>query len=134
MELPNTNQRVALNTSEKVNRNIQAGICGSIEFYRENPTLIPHRLEELDKEWDIERTLETNASILVVTGSLLGFLSSKKFFAVPLVVGSFLLQHALQGWCPPLPVLRRLGHRTTDEIQKEKSALKNILRNHKHSH
>ncbi len=128
MELPNTNQRVALNTSPQVNRDIQACIRGSIEFYHENPELIPRRLEELDREWDIERTLETNASTLIVTGSVLGFLVSKKFFAIPLVVGSFLLQHALQGWCPPLPILRKLGHRTADEIQQERSALEVILK------
>jgi hypothetical protein len=35
----------------------------------------------------------------------------------------FLLQHGLQGWCPPLPVLRRLGVRTQREIDAEKYAL-----------
>ncbi|WP_407921819.1 hypothetical protein, partial [Corallococcus sp. AB049A] len=30
-------------------------------------------------------------------------------------MGSFLLQHGLQGWCPPLPLLRRLGLRTRGE-------------------
>jgi hypothetical protein len=36
----------------------------------------------------------------------------------------FLLQHAVQGWCPPLPLLRRLGVRTADEINEERYALK----------
>ena len=36
----------------------------------------------------------------------------------------FLLQHALQGWCPPVPVFRRLGVRTTAEIDRERYALK----------
>jgi hypothetical protein len=43
---------------------------------------------------------------------------------LPVVVAGFLLQHALQGWCPPLPVLRRLGVRTADEINQERYALK----------
>jgi hypothetical protein len=43
---------------------------------------------------------------------------------VPLVVGSFLLQHAVQGWCPPLPVFRRWGVRTQPEIDYERYALK----------
>ena len=38
----------------------------------------------------------------------------------------FLLQHALQGWCPPLPLLRRLGVRTQAEIERERYALKAI--------
>lgn len=36
----------------------------------------------------------------------------------------FLLQHAVQGWCPPLPVFRRLGVRTAREIHEEILALK----------
>ncbi|HJS07611.1 MAG TPA: hypothetical protein VJ809_08115, partial [Pirellulales bacterium] len=43
---------------------------------------------------------------------------------VPGVVLSFLFQHAVQGWCPPVPVLRRLGVRTREEIDREKYALK----------
>jgi len=38
-----------------------------------------------------------------------------------------LLMHATQGWCPPVPVLRRFGVRTRHEIDAEKYALK-ILR------
>jgi len=30
----------------------------------------------------------------------------------------------LQGWCPPLPVLRRLGFRTAFEIDYDRYALK----------
>lgn len=36
----------------------------------------------------------------------------------------FLLMHAVQGWCPPIPVLRRFGVRTTFEIDRERNALK----------
>ena len=132
MELPNTNERVAINTSEKVNSDIQMYIQNSIYFYRRNPQLIEQRLEELDKEWDIERVLETNAASLIVASSALGFVVSKKFFLIPFVVGTFLLQHALQGWCPPLPILRRLGYRTTSEIQEERDALQNIVKGLRH--
>lgn len=132
MELPNTNERVAINTSEKVNSDIQMYIQNSIYFYRRNPQLIEQRLEELDKEWDIERVLETNAASLIVASSALGFVASKKFFLIPFVVGTFLLQHALQGWCPPLPILRRLGYRTTSEIQEERDALQNIVKGLRH--
>jgi hypothetical protein len=40
---------------------------------------------------------------------------------------SFLLLHSIQGWCPPVPVLRRLGVRTRREIDRELFALK-VLR------
>jgi hypothetical protein len=41
-------------------------------------------------------------------------------------VQGFFMQHALQGWCPPLPVFRRLGFRTQYEIEQERYALKAI--------
>src|SRR4051812_12003420 len=128
MDLPNTNERVALNTSERVNNDIQMYTQNSIYFYRRNPHLIEQRLEELDKEWDIERVLETNASSLIVASSALGLVANRKFFVIPFIVGTFLLQHALQGWCPPLPILRRLGYRTTSEIEEERAALQNITK------
>lgn len=42
----------------------------------------------------------------------------------PAAVAGFLLQHAIQGWCPPVPVLRRLGFRTQREIDDERAVLK----------
>ncbi len=36
----------------------------------------------------------------------------------------FLLQHALQGWCPPVPFFRERGVRTAAEIGRERYALK----------
>jgi hypothetical protein len=85
---------------------------------------LSRRIEELDSEWDMERWLETNASALAFTGTVLGLLVNKKFFAIPCIVLPFLFQHAVQGWCPPIPVLRRKGVRTRREIDVEKYALK----------
>lgn len=84
---------------------------------------IQARLAELDREWDVERVLEVNASTLALTGLVLGLTVNRKWLALPAVVLPFLLQHGLQGWCPPLPVLRRLGVRTQREIDAEKYAL-----------
>ncbi len=82
------------------------------------------RLRELDREWDIERALEANAATLALAGAGLALSSDRRWAALPLVVAAFLLQHAVQGWCPPLPVLRRLGFRTVREIESERMALK----------
>ena len=87
---------------------------------------IETRIGELDQEWDIERALETNASVVGLAGLVLGITHSKKWLAVPGIVLPFLLQHAATGWCPPLPVLRRLGFRTRKEIDREKYALKAV--------
>jgi hypothetical protein len=88
-----------------------------------NPAL-SRRLDQLDREWDMERVLETNASALALGGLLLGLFVNKKFFVVPCLVLPFLLQHATQGWCPPVPLFRSRGVRTRKEIDTEKFAVK----------
>jgi hypothetical protein len=85
---------------------------------------IDRRLAELDAEWDIERTLEANAATVVLSGMLLGLAVDRRWLALPAVAAGFLLQHAIQGWCPPVPVLRRLGFRTEREIDEERYTLK----------
>src|SRR4051794_3972709 len=85
---------------------------------------ISRQIQELEDEWDIERWLETNASALAFTGVVLGLLVNKKFFAIPCLVLPSLFQHAVQGWCPPVPLFRRKGVRTRREIDAEKYALK----------
>ena len=126
MALPSTVNRVPAHTAEHVNQQIRRRTERSVAYYRQHPQQIGRRLRELDREWDIERTLEANAATLVVAGAVLGLTVDRKFLGIPLVVGGFLLQHALQGWCPPLPVFRRLGLRTAAEIQHERSALEAI--------
>lgn len=123
MALQPTTQRVIRNTPPQYNERIYQATEASIAYHREHPEQIPRRLRELDREWDIERTLEANAATLVVASTLLGLTASRRFLAVPVVVGGFLLQHALQGWCPPLPLFRRMGVRTQAEIMREREAL-----------
>jgi hypothetical protein len=48
----------------------------------------------------------------------------RRLFLLPAIVAGFLLQHALQGWCPPVPLFRHLGFRTAAEIDEERYALK----------
>jgi hypothetical protein len=91
-----------------------------------SPQSVDDRLEELDREWDVERTLELNASLLALSGVLLGKVVDRRWLYLSIGVTAFLAQHALQGWCPPLPVLRRLGFRTRKEIEQERNVLKTI--------
>lgn len=43
---------------------------------------------------------------------------------LPALVAGFLLQHSVQGWCPPISLFRRLGVRTATEIDEERYALR----------
>ena len=123
--LPTTVARVPNQTADHVNQRIREETEHRITQLKEaGPAAISRRLAELDAEWDIERTLEANAATASLIGLSLGATVDRKWFALPAVVAAFLLQHALQGWCPPLPVLRRLGFRTASEIDFERYALK----------
>lgn len=126
MQVSTSAHRVPINTDEEANQRIYNETRMRIDYYSRHQDQIQTRLDELDAEWDTERLLETNAAALVVGGTLLGVALSRKWLMLPLMVGGFLLQHGLQGWCPPLPVLRRLGVRTPREIEAERYALKSI--------
>ncbi|TYL38324.1 hypothetical protein CV102_10940 [Natronococcus pandeyae] len=121
--LPGTAQRVPASTSEEINEAIRHETGDRLQYYAEHPEEIDDRLAELEREWDIERTLEANASALILVCLGLGATVDRKFLAMPAVIAAFLFQHALQGWCPPIPVLRRLGVRTQREIDAERYAL-----------
>ena len=63
---------------------------------------------------------------LLLIGFRLGAFVDRRFLVLPAIVVGFLLQHAMQGWCPPIPILRRMGIRTASEIDTERCALKVI--------
>ena len=127
MALPETTYRVPINTAEELNQRIEQAMQQRLNYYAFHPQEINRRLQELDEEWDIERTLEANAASFALAGLTLGLGVDRKFLVLPVAVLAFLLQHALQGWCPPVPLFRRLGVRTQREIDTERMALK-ILR------
>ena len=117
--------RVRAHSSAKFNERIDRATQRRVlHAGGESKAALSRRLEQLDAEWDMERVLETNASAFALGGVLLGLLVNKKFFLIPCFVLPFLLQHALQGWCPPVPMLRSRGIRTRKEIDTEKFAVK----------
>lgn len=119
-----TRSRVPRHTAKYVNWTIQQSIEHSIRYHLKHKSQIPRRLQELDEEWDIERAIEANAAAVSLVGLTFGLLGRSRWFLLPAAVSGFLLQHAVQGWCPPIPVLRRLGFRTSFEIEQERQALK----------
>jgi hypothetical protein len=126
--LPPTATRVEQNTADEINARIERETIANITRVASGgPVAIAHRLDELDREWDIERTLEANAATIILIALGLGWSVDRRWFAFPIVVAGFLLQHALQGWCPPVPIFRRRGIRTEREINLERTALR-ILR------
>jgi hypothetical protein len=123
--IPSTVERVSRYTAPHINERIRRRAQDRLRQYAlRGPMAIERRLMQLDREWDIERVLEANASIATLTGLTLGATIDRRWFLLPAAIAGFLLQHAVQGWCPPIPMLRRLGFRTQSEIDEERYALK----------
>lgn len=121
---PTTAGRVPANTATETNLRIRQQTEERLVYYAQHPDEIDERLRQLDEEWDVERVLEANASLLAFAGIALGATADRRWLALPALVTGFLFQHAVQGWCPPLPLIRRLGVRTAAEIDHERYALK----------
>lgn len=125
---PGETDRIRRATSEEVNYQIDAKAERNVEWYKgSSQQEIRQRIAELDAEWDIERILTLNASTLTLVGLALGIKRDRRWLALPVGVMAFLFQHSVQGWCPPLPVFRRMGVRTRGEIDQEKFALTQLL-------
>lgn len=120
--------RVRNHSSNKANQKIDLQTERNInEYSSRQPIAIRARLAELDREWDIERSLELTSGLNVLIGLGLGLTVNRKWLLLSAVSAAFLVQHTLQGWCPPLPVFRALGVRTRNEILKEREELVKAL-------
>ena len=124
-EIVKPGERVRSSTSQSRNEKIDQETIAKIGRYGDQgAATIESRIRELDKTWDIERTLEVNAGLIGLAGTVLALTVDKRWAILPAVVTAFLVQHAIQGWCPPLPLFRSMGIRSRAELDREKYALK----------
>lgn len=126
--IPDTATRVQKHTAPHINSRIQHETQDRVAEFENNDrrAALTKRLNELDREWDIERALQTNFALVSLIGLVLAAQVNKRWLAFALAVPAFMVQHSLQGWCPPLSVMRRLGFRTSREINEERFALKSL--------
>jgi len=136
--------RVRAHTPDKVNRRIDATTEGTVaQTTRGGRDSIVERLAELDREWDVDRALMANFAVVGGAFYMLGltrpnhrpsFAPRRSPWLYPLGVQiAFLMLHATVGWCPPVPVFRRLGFRTKTEIETERSTLLRALERTNHA-
>ena len=115
--------RVRKHTARKVNQQIDLETNACIQkTIAGGRDAIVARVHELDREWDVDRALLTLFGVFGGAAFGLGqrFRGFRYLHAAQL---GFMFIHATAGWCPPLPVLRRLGFRTAREIAAERFAL-----------
>ena len=124
-EIPPSTKRVELHTIPPVNARIREKTLAGLRRYHDaGQEALTERIRELNGEWDTERVLEANAAFIILIGTILTITLSLYWLILVIIVSFFLLQHAVQGWCPPLPLIRRLGVRTPEEIHDEKMAVR----------
>jgi hypothetical protein len=120
--------RVRRHTSPPVNQRIDALTRAHIEDVKHDRDAMLQRLRELDGEWDIDRAVMGHFALLGGASLILGiFNKSRGMLALFGAQCAFLLQHATLGWCPQVPLFRRLGFRTQQEICAERAELQTIL-------
>lgn len=123
-----TSDRVRRNTPSKFNHRIdQATMKRVWDYAKKSGNEITARIADLEREWDLERVLETAAAGLSLTGVLLGITKGRRWLVLPAGVLASLLQHSLTRKSLPVQLLRAAGVRTRREIESEKYALR-ILR------
>lgn len=118
-----TISRVEENTPVEIGEQIRRDLKARVLYFAQRPEEIDRRLDELDREWDIERLLQANAGIVSLLGLTFGVVRSR-WYLLSAAAAAFLVQHAVQGWCPPASLFRRMGIRTMREINHERYALK----------
>ena len=117
--------RVRANTwpdvNDRLDTDVQLRLRGAAES---PPDELTWRIAQLDREWNFDRALEAEAAVTGLVGLALGAAVDRRLLVLPGFVAAMLVLHATHGWYPLLPMLRRLGLRTQDEIDRERYALK----------
>ena len=111
------------NSPGEISARVFQRIQRNIEYHILHPEEISRRLRELDAEWDTDRCVQIGASAFSILGILWAIARRKKGLLFPLISQMFLIQHAIEGSCAPVSVLRQLGIRTKKEIEAERNAL-----------
>ena len=116
--------RVKANTWREVNERLDTEAAARLEAATGQGADLSRAIENLDREWDFERVLETEVSTMGLLGLALALRYHPGFMFIPGFAAAMMLLHGVQGWYPLLPIFRRMGIRSQNEIDRERYALK----------
>ena len=106
--IPPTTKKAAFHTCSKINQDIRnKTICCVNTYKNSGEAVLSDKIDKLNQEWDTERVLETNAASVVLLSSIRGYKKKKCCWFL-------------------LTVIRKLGVRTAEEINQEKTLFKLI--------
>ena len=98
----------------------------TMNYFTATPESVDNRLKELEKEWDLERVHELNASFSGLNGTLLGKILDKHFASLPFSTSTRLVNETPYEWNPSITLFESLGYRPKHEIEKEKQFLQTL--------
>ena len=120
-----TADRVRRNTAPQINQKIDQAMMKRVwEYAKKSRDEISARIAELDREWDVERVLETSAGALSLGGVLMSIARGRGWLLLPAGVLASMLQHSLTRKSCAVQLIRAAGVRTRREIEAEKYALR----------
>jgi hypothetical protein len=129
--LSTTTERVANNTSEEYRQQFEQQLRQNISRYMHaDRQTIDRRIEELDREWNLERAIELEAPSMIALGVVLGLTHNRKWFGLSVFAASMVILHNTQGWYPLLRVFQRMGMRSQNDIEQERQALRVLRKDH----
>ena len=118
------NNEIVLDTTLEESSETEKVIQENINRFYHDHEKIDARLLELETEMDITTYLQLESTALSIAGVVLGLTKNKKWFILPLVSSLLVLGNIAFKSENPLPVFRRMGLRSREDIEKEKYALK----------
>ncbi len=120
--------RVRRYTSQEILQKIEDDIERHIKFYAAQPDhVIQDRIQALRREWSMERWLELDVAAVGLLTAFMALRGKKRWGLLTGAALGMFLYHAVRGYEPMIPILRRMGVRTRQEIDREIYALKALL-------
>lgn len=130
---PPVRDPIRARTSAASNARIDQRTRAAVDEVAVSRARIQARLGDLDREWSVDRAVMLAFAIAGGTSATLAMRGLARrghtggWGALFFTQLGFLAYHAARRWCPPLPILRRLGVRSQREIDAERAALEAML-------
>lgn len=106
-----------------IDRRVEAAIGAQLRYCAGNRRRIDRRLRELEDEWDIESVLDSQLSLVASLGVIVGAVVNRRVPSIPAAWPAALVRLTARR-LPLATALRRIGLRTSHEIEIERVALR----------
>jgi hypothetical protein len=104
------------------------------EFAHKGRKKITERIEQIDRELDLDRVIHLNLATIALAGAALCYATAdKRWLLMPACAAGLLIADTLTGITGKIPLLKKLGLRLKNEILHERYALKAFRGDFKHT-